>query len=132
MKRHFEDVQLGSIELVLGGVPLARHGARLFQTYKFIVEQELADGSLVEVLQPYGGRSRPFTLLYHHGRYVPHRMRAFVGFLMQCRDEWGTSWRKACPVLSDVLRGFSACQAGVDVVDHRGQVDNRVDQVMRA
>ncbi|MGX4728677.1 LysR substrate-binding domain-containing protein, partial [Pseudomonas corrugata] len=56
---------------VLGGVTLARHGAGLFQTYRFIVEQELADGSLVEVLQPFSGRSRPFTLLYPHGRYMP-------------------------------------------------------------
>jgi DNA-binding transcriptional LysR family regulator len=47
---------------VLGGVTLAKHGAGLFQTYRFIVEKELADGSLVEVLKPYGGRSRPFTL----------------------------------------------------------------------
>ncbi|MFL1501888.1 LysR substrate-binding domain-containing protein [Pseudomonas sp. S191] len=73
---------------VLGGVTLAKHGAGLFQTYKFIVEQELADGTLVEVLKPFGGRSRPFTLLYPHGRYVPHRVRAFVDFLLACRDEW--------------------------------------------
>ncbi|NWD25298.1 LysR family transcriptional regulator [Pseudomonas yamanorum] len=73
---------------VLGGVTLAKHGAGLFQTYKFIVEEELASGSLVEVLQPYGGRSRPFTLLYPHGRYVPHRVRAFVDFLLEHRAEW--------------------------------------------
>ena len=73
---------------VLGGVTLAKHGAGLFQTYKFIVEEELASGSLVEVLQPYGGRSRPFTLLYPHGRYVPHRVRAFVDFLLGHRAEW--------------------------------------------
>lgn len=73
---------------VLGGVTLARHGAGVFQTYKFIVEKELADGSLVEVLQPYAGRSRPYTLLYPHGRYVPQRVRAFVDFLLQFRDEW--------------------------------------------
>lgn len=73
---------------VLGGVTLAKHGAGLFQTYKFIVEQELADGSLVEVLQPYSGRSRPFTLLYPHGRYLPHRVRAFVDFLLEHRAEW--------------------------------------------
>ncbi|WP_421553394.1 LysR family transcriptional regulator [Pseudomonas yamanorum] len=73
---------------VLGGVTLAKHGAGLFQTYKFIVEDELANGSLVEVLQPYGGRSRPFTLLYPHGRYVPHRVRAFVDFLLEHRAEW--------------------------------------------
>ncbi|VVQ19747.1 HTH-type transcriptional regulator PgrR [Pseudomonas fluorescens] len=73
---------------VLGGVTLAKHGAGVFQTYKFIVEKELADGSLVEVLQPYAGRSRPYTLLYPHGRYVPQRVRAFVDFLLQFRDEW--------------------------------------------
>ncbi|NWD45427.1 LysR family transcriptional regulator [Pseudomonas yamanorum] len=73
---------------VLGGVTLAKHGAGLFQTYKFIVEDELANGSLVEVLRPYGGRSRPFTLLYPHGRYVPHRVRAFVDFLLEHRAEW--------------------------------------------
>ncbi|WP_460109944.1 LysR family transcriptional regulator [Pseudomonas sp. S3_H04] len=73
---------------VLGGVTLARHGAGVFQTYKFIVEKELADGSLVEVLKPYAGRSRPYTLLYPHGRYVPQRVRAFVDFLLQFRDEW--------------------------------------------
>lgn len=73
---------------VLGGVTLAKHGAGLFQTCRFIVEEELANGSLVEVLQPYSGRSRPFTVLYPHGRYVPHRVRAFVDFLLQYRDEW--------------------------------------------
>lgn len=73
---------------VLGGVTLAKHGAGIFQTYRFIVEKELADGSLVEILQPYAGRSRPYTLLYPHGRYVPQRVRAFVDFLLQFRDEW--------------------------------------------
>ncbi|MBV4546388.1 LysR family transcriptional regulator [Pseudomonas triticicola] len=73
---------------VLGGVTLAKHGAGLFQTYRFIVEQELADGRLMEVLQPYAGRSRPYTLLYPHGRYVPQRVRAFVDFLLGFREEW--------------------------------------------
>ncbi|MCG6575993.1 LysR family transcriptional regulator [Pseudomonas sp. AF32] len=72
---------------VLGGVTLAKYGAGLFQTYRFIVERELADGSLVEVLQPYSGRSRPFTLLYPHGRYVPQRVRAFVDFLLEYRQQ---------------------------------------------
>ncbi|WP_207282068.1 LysR family transcriptional regulator [Pseudomonas sp. FW300-N2F2] len=73
---------------VLGGVTLAKHGAGLFQTYKFIVEQELANGQLVEVLAPFAGRSRPFTLLYPHGRYVPQRVRAFVDFLLEYRQHW--------------------------------------------
>ncbi|MGY2172435.1 LysR family transcriptional regulator [Pseudomonas gingeri] len=77
-------------EDVLGGVTLAKHGAGLFQTYRFIVEQELAEGTLVEVLKPYTGRSRPFTLLYPHGRHVPQRLKAFVDFLLEQRANWNT------------------------------------------
>lgn len=73
---------------VLGGVTLAEHGAGLFQTYKFIVEQQLADGRLIEVLAAYGGRSRPYTLLYPHGRCIPQRVRVFVDFLLQYREQW--------------------------------------------
>jgi DNA-binding transcriptional LysR family regulator len=73
---------------VLGGVTLAKSGAGLFQTYRFIVERELEEGSLVEVLTAFGGRSRPFTLLYPHGRHVPLRLRAFVDFLMECKLKW--------------------------------------------
>lgn len=76
---------------VLGGVTLAKHSAGLFQTYRFIVEGELANGSLVEVLQPFAGRSRPYTLLYPHGRYLPQRVRAFVDFLLQHRAHWAQS-----------------------------------------
>jgi DNA-binding transcriptional LysR family regulator len=71
---------------VLGGVTLAKHGAGLFQTYRFIVENELADGTLVEVLPAFGGRSRPFTLLYPQSRHVPLRLRAFIDFLME--QQW--------------------------------------------
>jgi DNA-binding transcriptional LysR family regulator len=73
---------------VLGGVTLAKHGAGLFQTYRFIIERELAEGSLVEVLQPFAGRSRPFTLLYPQGRHMPLRLRAFVDFIMDKRRSW--------------------------------------------
>jgi DNA-binding transcriptional LysR family regulator len=70
-------------EDVLGGVTLARYGAGLFQTYRFIVEEDLREGHLVEVLQAFGGRSRPFSLLYPHNRYVPLRVRSFIDFLVQ-------------------------------------------------
>ena len=68
---------------VLGGVTLAESGAGLFQSYRFVVEKELDDGTLVEVLQNFAGRSRPFSLLYPHGRLLPSRVRAFVDFLME-------------------------------------------------
>jgi DNA-binding transcriptional LysR family regulator len=73
---------------VLGGVTLAKHGAGLFQTYRFIVERELAEGSLVEVLQPFAGRSRPFTLLYPQHKHMPLRLRAFVNFIMEQQQAW--------------------------------------------
>lgn len=67
---------------VLAGVTLARHGAGLFQAYRFTVEEALRQGQLVEVLQPFGGRTRPFNLLYPHQRFVPLRVRCFVDFLL--------------------------------------------------
>lgn len=70
-------------EDVLGGVTLARHGAGLFQTYRFIVEDDLREGRLVAVLAAFGGRSRPFSLLYPHGRHLPLRVRSFIDFLVQ-------------------------------------------------
>lgn len=84
-----EDVEMatrggyGSSGDVLAGVTLARHGAGLFQTYRFVVEKDLADGTLKEVLKPYGGCSRPFILLYPHGRHLSSRVRSFVEFLME-------------------------------------------------
>ena len=72
---------------VLAGVTMARHGAGVFQTYRFVVEKALAEGTLKELLKPYGGTSRPFILLYPHGRHVSSRVRSFVDFLM---DKLGT------------------------------------------
>ena len=68
-------------EDLLGCVTLARHGAGLLQTYRFIVEEDLRSGALVEVLSGFGGRSRPVTLLYPQNRHVPLRVRSFVDFL---------------------------------------------------
>jgi DNA-binding transcriptional LysR family regulator len=73
----------GSSGDVLAGVTLARNGAGVFQTYRFIVEKDLANGTLTEVLTPYGGCSRPFILLYPHGRHLSSRVRSFVDFLME-------------------------------------------------
>jgi DNA-binding transcriptional LysR family regulator len=68
---------------VLAGVTLARHGAGLFQTYRFVAAAGLADGTLNEVLKDYGGCSRPFVLLYPHARHLSSRVRCFVDFLME-------------------------------------------------
>jgi DNA-binding transcriptional LysR family regulator len=70
-------------EDVLGIVTLARAGAGLAQTYRFIVERDLAEGALVELLPGHGGTSRPFFLLYPHARHLSLRVRTFVDFLTQ-------------------------------------------------
>ena len=68
---------------VLGIVTLARSGAGIVQTYRYIVERDLADGTLVELLPQHGGTSRPFILLYPHARHLSLRVRSFVDFLAQ-------------------------------------------------
>ena len=68
---------------LLGVVTLARAGAGLVQTYRFIVEEDLARGNLVEVLQPFAGRSRPFSVIYPGGRHMPLRVRVFIDWLAQ-------------------------------------------------
>ena len=68
---------------VLAGATLARHDAGLFQTYRFVVDRDLQDGTLREVLTPYGGRTRPFVLLYPHARHLSSRVRCFVDFLVE-------------------------------------------------
>jgi DNA-binding transcriptional LysR family regulator len=72
-------------EDVLAGVTLALAGAGLYPTYRFVVERELAAGALVEVLQPFRGASRPFSLLYPHATRLPQRTRALVDFLLEGR-----------------------------------------------
>jgi DNA-binding transcriptional LysR family regulator len=67
---------------VLGGVTLARYGAGLFQAYRFVVEADLREGRLVEVLKEFGGRTRPYNLLYPYNRFVPLRVRSFIDFLV--------------------------------------------------
>lgn len=69
-------------EDVLGIVTLARSGAGLVQTYRFIVESDLAEGRLVELLPQHGGSSRPFFLLYPDARHLSLRVRTFVNFLV--------------------------------------------------
>lgn len=89
-----EDIELptsglyGCAEDILGAVTLAIQGGGVFQTYRFVVEEALKSGSLVELMPQYGGRSRPFCLIYPHGRHVALRVRAFVDFLVnRLRDQ---------------------------------------------
>ncbi|MFZ4966236.1 LysR family transcriptional regulator [Pseudomonas sp. Mn2068] len=66
---------------VLGIVSLAEHGLGLCQTYEFIVRERLANGRLVKLLEPWSGRTRPFSLIYPPHRQLSAACRAFIDFM---------------------------------------------------
>jgi DNA-binding transcriptional LysR family regulator len=66
---------------ILGPVTLARSGAGIVQTYRFLVEADLRTGQLVELLPEFAGASRPFSLVYPANRHMPLRVRALIDFL---------------------------------------------------
>lgn len=73
---------------VLGLSTAARAGIGLAQTYRFIVEEDLKNGMLVEVMREFGGASRPFNILYTPHRHMPQRVRLLVEFLVnKLRDK---------------------------------------------
>jgi DNA-binding transcriptional LysR family regulator len=88
-QRDGEDVDLpteGGLRCLgdlLATVTLARAGGGLLNTYRFLVEEDLKRGTLVEILQPYAGRSRPFSLLYPQNRHMPLRLRVFIDYLTE-------------------------------------------------
>jgi DNA-binding transcriptional LysR family regulator len=63
----------------LSCVALARSGLGLVQTFEWIAQSY--DSELVEILQNYSGRTRPFFLLYPQNRHLSTRVRALVDFL---------------------------------------------------
>ena len=66
----------------LGLVTLARAGAGLIQIYDFLVEDDVARGSLVEVLAGLRGASRPFSLLYPRSVVPTPPARALIDFIV--------------------------------------------------
>jgi DNA-binding transcriptional LysR family regulator len=67
---------------VLGVITLARAGVGLVQCYDFLVEDDVARGALVEVLAPFRGRSRPFSLLYPKSVVRSRAVRAMIDFVI--------------------------------------------------
>lgn len=67
----------------LSTLTLVKTGIGLMQVYRFTVEKELQEGSLVEVLQDYNQTSRPFYLLYAQANYQPLKSKAFIQHLFQ-------------------------------------------------
>ncbi|QHG72479.1 LysR family transcriptional regulator [Ensifer adhaerens] len=68
---------------VLGTVSLTEAGLGICQTYDFIARDRLARGSLVELLPEFGGRSRPFSLIYPPHRNLPAATRALIDCLVE-------------------------------------------------
>lgn len=68
---------------VLGCLSYAVGGGGLLQAYHFVAQRHVQSGALVEVLQAFAGRSRPFSILYPHNRHLSAKVRAFVGFLLE-------------------------------------------------
>jgi DNA-binding transcriptional LysR family regulator len=78
----------------LGCVTLARAGAGVAQIYHYIVEADVARGDLVEVLRPFAGASRPFSLLMPARRATTLAVRMFAEELVAAmRAQAGRSTR---------------------------------------
>lgn len=68
-----------------GGLALCKAGLGLFQTYRFLVEEEVARGELVEVLRGRSGRTRRFSLLYPKDGLRSRAVRAVTDFILERR-----------------------------------------------
>jgi DNA-binding transcriptional LysR family regulator len=75
--------KVGFSDDVLACINYIKHGGGLFQTYDFIVADDIRDGRLVEVLKHLRGRSRPFSIVYPQNRHLSQRVRAFVDFILK-------------------------------------------------
>jgi DNA-binding transcriptional LysR family regulator len=65
----------------LGCIALARAGMGLVQTFDWIAHAP--ENQLIEVLERYGGRTRPFYVLYPQNKHLSTRVRALVSFLTE-------------------------------------------------
>lgn len=75
--------KVGFSDDVLACINYAKHGGGLFQTYDFVVADDVRNGTLVEVLTPFRGRSRPFSVLYPQNRQLSQRVKVFVDFILK-------------------------------------------------
>jgi DNA-binding transcriptional LysR family regulator len=65
-------------EDALGVVSLAEAGLGICQTFRYIAQERLERGVLMEVLPELKGRSRPFSLIYTPQRRMTAAARAFI------------------------------------------------------
>lgn len=58
-------------------------GLGIIQTFHYCARPALQAGTLVEILKPWRPPSYPFHVVYPHNRYLPHRLRLFIDWLVQ-------------------------------------------------
>lgn len=57
-------------------------GLGVIQTFYYAAAPALADGSLVEILQPWRPAPYPFHVVYPQNRHLTHRLRVFIDWLV--------------------------------------------------
>jgi DNA-binding transcriptional LysR family regulator len=80
--RFTPEARLRCSEDVLGIVSLARAGIGLIQIFDFVVAEDVARGKLVEVLAPYRGHARGFSLIYPKLIKPSPAVRALIDFVV--------------------------------------------------
>jgi DNA-binding transcriptional LysR family regulator len=58
-------------------------GLGIIQTFAHSARTALRDGSLVEILAPWRPPAYPFHVVYPNNRYVTHRLRIFIDWLVE-------------------------------------------------
>ncbi|MBD9504220.1 LysR family transcriptional regulator [Pseudomonas sp. BGr12] len=59
-------------------------GLGIVQTFSYAAASALRDGTLVEILADWRPAPYPFHVVYPHNRYVTHRLRVFIDWLVGC------------------------------------------------
>ncbi|MFS2124121.1 LysR family transcriptional regulator [Pseudomonas sp. Pseusp97] len=59
-------------------------GLGIVQTFSYAAGAALRDGTLVEILADWRPAPYPFHVVYPHNRYVTHRLRVFIDWLVEC------------------------------------------------
>lgn len=59
-------------------------GMGIVQTFSYAAGAALRDGTLVEILADWRPAPYPFHVVYPHNRYVTHRLRVFIDWLVEC------------------------------------------------
>ncbi|WP_325436959.1 LysR family transcriptional regulator [Pseudomonas nitroreducens] len=59
-------------------------GLGIIQTFSYAAGAALRDGTLVEILADWRPPPYPFHVVYPQNRYVTHRLRVFIDWLVEC------------------------------------------------